>query len=159
MDKRKITDRLQLLNDGRTHYLEFLRNLTPQIILFSVTLLLMVKLDFTRIDLNNKLQTALFFFLLGAFALAFYANATIFYGRCFAGLLKWRSDLSESLRAQDIKGHRLFVAKLRAIWDERLVEVLEVIVVFWFFQIALALVIAMSLHQATSILQGIHHAG
>lgn len=159
MDKRKITDRLQLLNDGRAHYLEFLRNLTPQIILFSVTLLLMVKLDFTRFDFNNKLPTALFLFLLGAFALAFYANATLFYERCFADLLKWRSDLSASLRAQEIKGHRLFFAKLHAIWKERLIEVLEVMVVFWFFQIALAVVMAMSLHSASSILQGAHHAG
>lgn len=159
MNKRKITDRLQLLNDGRTHYLEFLRNLTPQIILFSVILLLGMKLDFTRFDFNNMLSTALFFSLLGAFALAFYANATLFYERCFADLLKWSSDLSASLCAQGIKGHRLFLEKFRAIWKARLIEVLELMVFFWFFQIALAIVMIMSLHSASSIMQSAHHAG
>lgn len=158
MEKKKITDRLQLLNDGRTHYLEFLRNLTPQSILFSIALLVMVKLDFTRFDLSNWLQTSLFFVLLGSFALAFYANSTIFYQRCFADLYRWHTELFESMNTQGLKGHHRFLATIRAFWNERFVETLEVIVVFWFFQIALAIVIVTAWHSASNIWQSTHHA-
>lgn len=60
MAKIKVTERIQLLNGGRSHYLEFLRNLTPQIVLFSIVLLLGHNLDFTRFDPDNWVATALF---------------------------------------------------------------------------------------------------
>lgn len=159
MKKQKLTDRLQLFNGGRAHYLEFLRNLTPQIILLSITLLIGAKLDFSRFDIGNWLPTTLFFFLFGSFALAFYANSTLFYERCFSNLIQWRLELFDSLNAQEIKGWRRFFEKLRALWKEKLVEALEVMVVIWFFQIAFAIVIVMSLHSASGIWQATHHAG
>lgn len=159
MQKQKLTDRLQLLNGGRAHYLEFLRNLTPQIILFSITLLIGARLDFSRFDIGNWLPTTLFFFLFGSFALAFYANSTLFYERCFSNLIQWRSELFDSLNAKGIKGWRRFFAKLHALWNEKLVEVLEVMMVIWFFQITFAIVIGMSVHSASGIWQAIHHAG
>lgn len=156
MEKQKITDRLQLLNDGRAHYLEFLRNLTPQIILFSIVLLLMVRIDFNRVDLGNVLPTLLFFFLLGSFMLAFYANSTLFYERCFSGQRLWRLELFKLLTAQGLKGHRRFLAVLKAIWRERFIEALEMLIVFWFFHIALAVVVVMSIHSAATMFNAVH---
>jgi hypothetical protein len=154
--KREITKRLQLLNDGRAHYLEFLRNLTPQTLLLSIVWLLAAKLDFTKFDINNWFPTALFFFLFGWFALAVYASSTLFYQRCFADLIKWRSTLFKSLTFQGLTGHRRFFAKVDAVWKERFIEVLELQAVFWLFQVALGIEILRSLFLASTMWKGIH---
>lgn len=159
MEKKKITDRLQLLNDGRVHYLDFLRNLTPQIILFSITILLILQLDFSRLDFNNIEQTLLFFVLLGSFLLAFYANSTLFYERCFAELKVWVSELNQSMTLQNITGAQRFLKKAKAVWNERFIELLEAIAVLLFFQITLAVVIVMSTHSALSIWSVTHPVG
>lgn len=159
MSKRKLTDRLQLLNGGRLFYLDFLRNLTPQIILFSIALLLWARLDFTRFDFDNTLPTVVFFVILGSFILAFYANSTLLYERCFAEWKQWLSDIDKSLTAQGVKGPRRLVAKLQAVWRDRFVEFIEIFIVLWFLQVALAIVVAMSMHSASSIWRANHHAG
>ncbi len=159
MEKQKITDRIQLLNDGRAHYLEYLRNLTPQIIIFTILILMTTKLDFTRFDLNNWASTSLFYFLLGSFILAVYANCTIFWGRCFDGLYEWRSELHLSLNTQGIKGFRRFFAILNAFRKEKSIETIEAMIIFFFFQVAPAIVIYMAITSATSIWLNTHHAG
>lgn len=151
MEKKKFTDRLQLLNGGRDHYLEFLRNLTPQILLLSGAVLLGARLDFTRFDFDNIIPTLVFFVVLGSFILAFWANASRFYERCSGEWKAWLSELQDSLTAQDIKGSHRIVAKLKAIWRERFVEFLELLIVQWFFPITLAIVIGMAFNSAVSI--------
>lgn len=157
MTKKKITERLQLLNGGRHFYLDFLRNLTPQIILLSVTWLVAAQLDFTRIDISNTGTTFLFFVVLGSFILAFWANSTLLYERCFAEWKQWYSELKESLTAQGITGFRRGTAKLHAIWKYRFVEFVEIIAVLGFLQIALAIVVSMSFNSASTIWRANHH--
>jgi hypothetical protein len=158
MEKKKTTDRLQLLNSGRAHYLDFLRNLTPQIILFSMAIFVMLKLDFTRFDFNNIAPTFLFFFLFSSFALAFYANSTLFYDRCFSELKEWATELNKSMTENNINGYHRFSATIKAVWKERFIEYIEVIAVLFFFQIALAVVIVMSIYSAVNLWQFTHHA-
>lgn len=154
--RKKLTDRLELLNDGRPHYLEFLRNLTPQIILLSLALYLMNRLDLSRFDLANSGPTFLFLLFFGAFALAFYANTTLFYERCFSQWRVWLKETQDSLVAQGLTRLKISSAIYLAIWRERFVEVMEVIAVLIFLQVALAAVVVMSAHSASSMWRAIH---
>lgn len=147
----RFTERLQLLNGGRKHFLEFLRNLTPQVILLSIAMLLGARLDFSRFDINNIGMTFLFFAMLFSFLLAFYANSTLLYENCFGDLKKWVDDLGESLTKREVKGWRRFYMKLTALFRERLVEVLEMLAVLFFLQVAFAVVVSMSIHSASDI--------
>lgn len=158
MQNKTFTNRLQLLNNGREHYLNYLRNLTPQILIFSIVILAGRKLDFTRFDFNNFEVTLLFFILLGSFMLAAYANSTTFYERCFSELKEWIAELDASLKAQNITRFQRFHLKIKAVWHERFIELSEAIIVLWFIPITFAIVIGMSIHSALSILK-ITHAG
>lgn len=158
MQNKTFTNRLQLLNNGREHYLNYLRNLTPQILIFSIVILAGRKLDFTRFDFNNFEATLLFFILLGSFMLAVYANSTIFYEHCFSELKEWIAELDASLKAQNITRFQRFLLKIKAVWHERLLELSEVIILLWFPPITLAIVIGMSIPSALNILK-ITHAG
>jgi hypothetical protein len=148
MKSKSIVSRLQLLNDGRAHYLEFLRNLTPPSILLSFAFIVMHQLDFGRFDFDNWVPTVLFFFLFSGFLLAFYASSTLFYERCFSDLIAWRTDLFASLNTKGFKGRQRFFAKTAALWKEKKIEVLELVSVFFFFQICFPLVIVMAWRAA-----------
>ena len=156
MEKKRILDRIQLLNGGREPYLEFLRNLTPQIVLFTLVLILWVKLDFTRIDLNNAQPTITFFVLLGSFALAFYANSTVFYKKCFAELEAWLKEERAQHTSDGIKGLRFFVAMIKSVLQNRFIEFLELATITFFLPIALAGVIAIAIYQYQNILRAMH---
>ncbi|MEF2266842.1 hypothetical protein V3C40_08610 [Janthinobacterium sp. LS2A] len=67
-----------ILKDGRAFFLEFLRNLTPQILLLSLAFLLGGKLDFAKFDFNNLTSTLAFFFFLLLFGLAAYVNISLY---------------------------------------------------------------------------------
>ncbi|MBD9407237.1 hypothetical protein IB236_17990 [Acidovorax sp. ACV02] len=64
--------------EGQRALLEFLRNLTPQVLLATTALLLWIHLDFKRFDLSNWPSTVAFFSCVGVFWLAFLANLNQF---------------------------------------------------------------------------------
>ena len=69
---------MHLLKNGRAAFLDYLRNLTPQVLLITMAVLASNRLDFTCCDWGNTGQTALFlFFMLIGFA-AIWANASVF---------------------------------------------------------------------------------
>ncbi|MGX5664165.1 hypothetical protein [Diaphorobacter nitroreducens] len=67
-----------IFNEGQRPLLEFLRNLTPQVLLATTALLLWAHLDFKRIDLSNWPSTAAFFLCVGLLCLAVIANLNQF---------------------------------------------------------------------------------
>ena len=70
-----------ILNEGRGAFLEFLRNLTPQILLLSLCFFMGSKLNFSQIDFNNSTPTFIFFVFLCLAILAGWVNASIFMER------------------------------------------------------------------------------
>lgn len=66
------------MREGRPAFLEFLRNLTPQILLLSLALLVGRKLDFSTFDWSNSTPTLIFFTFLIISLMAAWANATLF---------------------------------------------------------------------------------
>lgn len=78
-----------ILKEGRSAFLEFLRNLTPQILLLSLCFFMGEKLNFSKIDFNNFPATFIFLFFLFLAILAGWANASIFMEK-FVPLLRIR---------------------------------------------------------------------
>ncbi|MET3134599.1 hypothetical protein AAKU55_004899 [Oxalobacteraceae bacterium GrIS 1.11] len=125
MTKIKIIDRLELLNNGRTHYLEFLRNLTPQIILLSLAIFLAGKISSVKIDWGGVLLMSILF---GGFFVAFYGNCTLFYERCFSDWINWTKNIKGTILQDNIKGFSRISFILFSIWKNKFIETIEVIV-------------------------------
>ena len=152
MSKKKIADRLELLNGGRSAYLDFLRNLTPQAGLFSFVLLLGSKLGFHYVP-DNTIPTLLFILLLGAFGVAVHANSTLFYERGFVNWKRWLSKMDGFLKVRQVSRGQRVAAKIKAIWRNRLVEYVEVTVALYFIQAAVGIVIFSAMQTASAILK------
>ena len=152
--KRKIfSQSIQLFDRARPHYLEYLRNLTPQTLLFAFVLISGSKLNFREFDISNWHATSAFYLLLFAFFLAVYANTTWFYKKSFGRYSVW---LRRVQRLVNNKYSNRFVqarAFLAAVWRRRIVESLEVFVVFGLFQIVLAIVVVAGLQAATNMVR------
>ena len=67
-------DLMNLLGSGRSAFLEFLRNLTPQVLLLALTLVTFSKLDLQRFDPSNWFDTVVFFSCFATWFLAVVAN-------------------------------------------------------------------------------------
>lgn len=85
----KKNNSLRLVGRYRRQYLEFLRNITPQIILFTLVLIFGTTLDFSKLDLRNWLHTALFFLFSVAFGFAFMANSYQLIRVCYGDMNRW----------------------------------------------------------------------
>lgn len=92
---------MHILGLGRAAFLEFLRNLTPIILLASIALLTWVQLDFSRIDLSNWLLTAAFYVCSLTAALSMYANVSAFMDNGFISPL----DLTRARQRLRLRGH------------------------------------------------------
>jgi hypothetical protein len=150
-----ITDRLSLLNEGRRHYLEFLRNLTPQGVLFAMTLFVATKLDLTRFEWKNPALalTLIFIVFLASFLLSVYANTTNFYQEAFSKSIVWYKDQDVLIKNKGVNYWQHALEMLKAIWQNQLVEVIEIIAVFVFLIVTCAMVIILSVQSAAGILE------
>lgn len=70
---------MHILFSGRSAFLEFLRNLTPQVLLLTMALILSSRLDFTQCDLGNTPMTVTFFACIATFFMAVITNALNFF--------------------------------------------------------------------------------
>ncbi|WP_167544265.1 hypothetical protein [Duganella sacchari] len=69
---------MYILKEGRAAYLEFLRNLTPQILMLSLAFFVGRKIDFTQLDWAYATPTFIFYSFMLIAIFAAYANATLF---------------------------------------------------------------------------------
>jgi hypothetical protein len=92
---------MHILNAGRGAFLEFLRNLTPFVLLFSVSLLLHNRLDFRRIDLSNWVLTLAFFSCALTACFSFYANLSSFLDNAFSAV----PEMGRGIRLLKHRGH------------------------------------------------------
>lgn len=93
---------MHILNAGRGAFLEFLRNLTPFILLTSISILTWARLDFGRIDLTNWALTLAFFGCAFIATLSFYANLSSFLDNAFSA----SPQLERGIRLLRSRGHR-----------------------------------------------------
>lgn len=69
---------MKILGEARAPFLEFLRNLTPQVLLLVVVLPMWAQLDFHTLDPSNWLATLAFFACVATLVLAVFANTMQF---------------------------------------------------------------------------------
>ena len=79
-----------LLHDCRSHYLDFLRNLTPQIAILTLTMFLGARIYWDPSGFQEWLFVAI---LLTLFCYASWANSTHFYEGCFPLWSRWRKHV------------------------------------------------------------------
>ena len=151
---RNHKNHVQIIGRGKKHYLEFLRNLTPQVFLFAFVFIAGGKLDLRTIDFSNWLATSVFYVLFFAFCAATYCNCALLIERCYSDFGRWVDKVlskAEETNRQGLSRLRFFII---AILKKRWVVVLEMILVFFFLQIALAIVVVAALPAASNILKG-----
>lgn len=86
---------MKILGEGKPAFLEFLRNLTPQVLLLAVALTLAVQLDFSEFDLSNWWSTAAFFACAAVLCFAVLANTLQFIESYYGIALK---DVDERMQ-------------------------------------------------------------
>ena len=151
MPKKK--DVLRLPGDGSKFYLELLRNLTPQILLFAFVLVVGSKLNFSKLDFSNWLQTVLFYVLLVAFCFAAWGNCNQLLNGCYPDMPKWVRRISIKASSTNRVGLARFWFLVVAAIKMRLVVVLELIFVVFLLQIVLAVTVVASISSATNFLK------
>lgn len=126
--RRYKGETMHILGAGRGAFLEFLRNLTPTILLISVAVVLWARLDFNRIDFRNWSATAAFYACALTAALSWFANISQFLDRAFAPI----AGLERALRLLKLKGcstGQILRALTILTWRRRPMIVIEALVV------------------------------
>lgn len=144
-----------LLTTGKGAFLEFLRNLTPQILLFSIAIVMASKLDLNKFDLSNFWGTLPFLMVIGVFLCAAIANMLMFFEKSCESL-DWVNDESKRLHIDGIKGWshiealaKILIARNKALFLELLIAGLVV-------QVGFVVVFFTSIQGATSLYHAIH---
>lgn len=143
---------LRITGSGQKHYLDFLRNLTPQILIFTFVILVGHKLNLTEFDLSNWRQTTVFYVLLISFFIAVYCNCSQLIQGCYADIGKWLIKLSKKAESTQRNGLRRLSFLLIAIIKKRLIPCIEFTILVFFFQVLLATAITSAVYSAYSIL-------
>lgn len=144
--RRKL---FSLLVDLRIHFLEFLRNLTPQVIIFSLVFLVARNLDFTKFDISNAPATLLFFILLAIGVYSVWANSTIFFERAMLGKLPFKRS-ARLLRYRGFSGVSLIFVNLKFAYRVRKLLFLELVLCMIIVQIGVVLVSVLALRSMIS---------
>ncbi|HEY3431574.1 MAG TPA: hypothetical protein VGK09_03395 [Rhodocyclaceae bacterium] len=140
---------------ARGPFLEFLRNLTPQILLFSIAIIMGSKLDLTKWDPGNTWNTLPFIFVMGTFFAAAVANMFMF----IEGSCRSIADIDEEskrLHSEGIKG----VAHLKELgvllFKRSKALFFEVAVALLIVQVGFLAVFITSIQAATNLYITIH---
>lgn len=144
------------LTASRIPYLNFLRNLAPQVVLASLAWMLGLKLDFTTFDLRNSIPTVGFFVYLLAFGWSFWANSTLFLEDLFPQFGQWRATEESTLAKSGIRGWRFFTIFLRRVLKQRPLEGILSIAMLLFLEFVLAGVLASSIAATVNLLRATH---
>lgn len=117
-----VKKKMFLLTVGREPFLNYLRNLSIQVLIFAFTLIAALKLDFTVWDLSNAPMTVVFYTLVVTFIFAAWANCSLL-------LNKWSDHYGDSRKRNPV-------------------AFAELIFIFLVFTVALAIVWASAIKQA-----------
>ncbi len=140
---------------ARSPFLEFLRNLTPQILLFSIAIIMGSKLDLTKFDLGNTWNTLPFIFVIGMFFAAAVANMFMFIeGSCRS--ITDIDEVSKRLHSEGIKGVPHLKELGVLLFKRSRVLFIEVAVALLIVQIGFAVVVISSIQAASNLYIAIH---
>lgn len=140
-----------LLNEGQRPLLEFLRNLTPQVLLASTGLVMGVRLDFSRFDVPNWFFSSAFFACLALLVLAFLANTNQFLDALLESLDPY-ACVARRLRRKGVPPNRVACATLSVMSRQRPTVFLDLIFSVAIINIALIAVTVAAANAARTAL-------
>jgi hypothetical protein len=143
--------------EGRAAFLEFLRNLTPQILFLTLTILFGERLDTSHFQLTpegfkNALPlVACSLVFLGAFM----ANTTKFVDSSLSSSAPMRIQVGR-IQGRGLSAHRHTWELLKAAWEFNKKAFFELVLVFLLVEASFIGVYAMALHGAISAIRATH---
>lgn len=140
------------LGSAREPYLNFLRNLGPQILISSLAWVLGSKLDFTKWDLSDAPTTIMFFGFLLLFLYAVYANTSIFLKAAFPTFEPWLRAQESNIKGTNTSRPMIPLLLFKAIFTYKKVEFFLVSIVSVCIQFLIAGVFVSSIISALSII-------
>lgn len=129
---------MYILREGRKDFLDFLRNLTPQILILSLVIMCGVQLDFTVIDFSKTGLTFIFWVLVTLWGMAFWANATLLVESAINS--KRNLIRATAFLERRFQGWLLTIAKLKLLYRKDRGIFLESLVIAMLIQFALVIV-------------------
>lgn len=140
---------------ARGPFLEFLRNLTPQILLLSIAIIMGTKFDLTKFDLGNTWNTMPFILVMGTFFAAAIANMFMFIeGSCRS--IEEIDEQSKRLHSEGIKGLAHLKELGVLLFKKSKVLFFEVAVALLIVQVGFLAVFISSIQAATNLYIAIH---
>jgi hypothetical protein len=144
------------LQHARGPYLNFLRNLTPQVLIASLAWVLASKLNFAKFDLANFVPTFGFFAFLLLFGYAAYSNISLFLSDLFPSLMPWVREQEKALQNAGVSGWRVPKSFILAVLKERKLEVALAAFALVMLQFVFAGVLAASIVAAVNLIRATH---
>lgn len=146
---------MHILKDGRSSYLEFLRNLTPQTVVLSFALIAGYRLELSCCYSENSKQTAIFICFLAIWLLAVWANSSLFIEKHLISAERINRASRLLIRA-DVKGWKNLWALLRFAWHNERTIFWEATLVFIVVEFGLVVVVMSAIGAATTFLKLLH---
>lgn len=142
-----------LFGNGRAAFLEFLRNLTPQILLFTIALAMASKLNLTHISFSweDLWHTLPFILVIFTFLSAAIANITLFIEKA-ATSVDWVNEKSKELQSGGVRGVSLIMALLKLVAKNNPKFFIEILLTFLVAQVGLVAVLIASIPAAANII-------
>ena len=143
---------MHILEAGRAAFLEFLRNLTPMVLMLSIAILTWAQLDFRRFDVSNWSLTMTFYICALTAILSFGANTLAFLDNAFLPPL----GLERAARRLRRRGHTrmpLIRAMVTLAWRVKPAVFLEVVVALFVVYASLFVGVMSAISAATTALR------
>lgn len=141
------------LRDIRGPYLNFLRNLTPQILLASLAWVWATKLDFEKADFSNSAPTLAFFAFLLLFGFSVYSNISLFLAEAFPGLMPWVREQELELKTAGVAKLSILKQLVAVVMRERKLEIALVFLAVVMLEFVLAGVLVSSIGAAVNFIR------
>jgi hypothetical protein len=140
-----------ILTDGRAPFLEFLRNLTPQVILLAVGLRLGAKLHPFNWDPSNWQATSLFIVVIAIWLAAVYANTTTFIEKYLEAASKPIEDESKRLFKDGVNGPRHIWEIMKFSFKNQKSIFFEMIILVGTIEVGLLASVVMAIQQGSQL--------
>lgn len=144
-----------ILSKLKEPFLEFLRNLTPQILLLSIALVQSTKLDLKKFDVTNFWGTLPFLLVIAVFIAAMLANMFVFMEKSVKSIQVVDSR-SQELHAQNIKGTQHLSELFKTLWSVKKALAIELIAVALVIEIGMSAVFIGAIPAASTLYEVTH---
>jgi hypothetical protein len=141
---------MYILNDGRNSYLNFLRNLTPQILILTLLVISGSKLDWNKLSSDNLVGNFLFWGLVFIFTTAAWANSADFLEDAVEYLKKKKPSIDNEYKTKTIFGKMKFISRHHT-W-----LFVQMLIALFIVEIGLVGVVIVGIGNATAFLKLFH---